>query len=41
LLEKAQYETKGKSGVTSPLLMLIAALAGGIIVFLIQMAMTK
>ena len=36
LLERSQYENKGKSGVTSPLLMLIAAIAGGIIVFLIE-----
>jgi len=41
LLEKSQYEIRGKSGVTSPLLMMIAALAGGIIVFLVEMAIKK
>lgn len=39
LLEKSQYESKGRSGISAPLLMLMAALAGGIVVFLIQQGM--
>jgi hypothetical protein len=41
LLEKSQYESKGRSGLSAPLLMLIAGLAGGIIVFLIQLAFQR
>ncbi|MFA4834892.1 MAG: hypothetical protein WC749_02305 [Dehalococcoidia bacterium] len=37
ILERAQYESKGRSGISVPLLMLIAGLAGGIIVFLIEL----
>lgn len=37
LLEKSQYENKGKSGITAPLLMVMAALAGGIIVFIVEL----
>jgi len=37
-LERAQYEGKGRSGLSAPLLMLIAAMAGGIVTFLIQRA---
>jgi len=36
ILEKASYENKGRSGISSPLLMLLAGLGGGIIVFLIE-----
>jgi hypothetical protein len=39
LLEKSQYKGEGRSGISAPLLMMIAALAGGIIVFLIELAM--
>lgn len=35
-LEKTQYENKGRSGISAPLLILIATLAGGMVVFAIQ-----
>lgn len=37
VLEKASYENKGRSGISSPLLMLLAGLGGGIIVFVIEL----
>jgi len=37
LLEKSQYEIQGRSGISSPLLMTIAALAGGLIVFIVEL----
>lgn len=40
-LEKKQYESQGRSGISSPLLMMIAALAGGIIVFIVESVMGK
>lgn len=39
LLEQSKYESKGAKGISSQVLMLIAALAGGVIVYLIQQAL--
>jgi hypothetical protein len=36
LLEKSQYENEGRSGLSSPLLMMIAGLTGGVAVFIVQ-----
>jgi hypothetical protein len=36
LLEKSQYESKGRSGISAPLLMMIAGIVGAIISFLVQ-----
>ena len=35
-VEKVQYENKGRSGISAPLLMLIAGFAGGLVVFIVQ-----
>ena len=40
LLEKSQYENQGRSGVSSPLLMIIAGLTGGVVVFIVQKLMS-
>jgi DNA recombination-dependent growth factor C len=39
LLEKVQYENQGRSGISTPLLMLIAGLVGGLVVFIVQQLM--
>jgi hypothetical protein len=36
LLEKSQYEIRGRSGLSAPLLVMMATFAGGLVVFLIQ-----
>jgi 3-oxoacyl-ACP reductase-like protein len=40
LLERSQYETKGRSGVSAPILMMIAAGAAALVTFLIQRALS-
>ena len=35
-LERKQFEAQGRSGLSSPLLMLIASFAGGLLVYLVQ-----
>jgi hypothetical protein len=40
-LEKSQYESKGRSGLSAPLLMMIAGLSGGIVVFIVQLLLVK
>ena len=37
-LEKAQYENRGRSGISAPLLMMIAGFIGGLIVFIVESA---
>lgn len=37
-LEKSQYENKGRSGVSAPLLMMIAGFVGGLVVFMVELA---
>lgn len=36
LLEKSKYENEGRSRISAPLLMMIASLIGGVVVFIIQ-----
>ncbi len=36
LLEKSQYENKGRSGISVPLLMVISGFTGGVVVFIVQ-----
>jgi len=36
LLEKSQYENKGRSGISTPLLVTLGTLGGGVIVFIIE-----
>lgn len=36
LLEKSQYENEGRKGLSAPLLMMIAGLTGGIVVFIVE-----
>ena len=38
LLEKAQYEGKGRGSLSAPLLMVLSTMAGGLILFLVQLA---
>ncbi|MGV8980887.1 hypothetical protein [Clostridium sp.] len=39
LLEKVKYENQGRLGISVPLLMMIAGLASGLVVFIIQQLM--
>lgn len=41
LLEKSQYENKGKSGVSTPLLAVLATIAGGVLVYVVERALAK
>ena len=41
LLQKAQSENQGRSGISSPLLMMIAGIVGGILVFIVEALMGK
>lgn len=36
LLEKLQYENQGRAGISSPLMMMVAGLIGGLVVFIVQ-----
>jgi 3-oxoacyl-ACP reductase-like protein len=40
-LERAQYESKGKSGISTPIIAIIATFVGGIVVYLIEHALVK
>lgn len=40
-IQKAQNESQGRSGISSPLLMMIAGIVGGIIVFVVEALMGK
>src|SRR5450756_999148 len=40
-LQKAQNESQGRSGISSPLLMMIAGIVGGILVFIVEALMGK